>query len=141
LRQRVDRAAQPLLEVWLGMPCCAADLCDTVQLRLPVAMPFHLAHPVQRDGDRDGVQPGRECCLATEVAQPVERADERLLCEILREVRITVRHAMAEAVYAVHVLVVQRALRTRITIEYASYQKLLVHPGPCPHVRRAFLSV
>ena len=55
------------------------------------------------------MQPGRKCGIATERAEPVERANERFLGEILRE-GIVAREPESQAVHAVHMRVIQRAL-------------------------------
>jgi len=80
-----------------------------LDVRFPLPKPLHFAQPIQDDRRRDGVQPGRECGFAPKRVEPVERADERLLREVLRECIIS-GEPVGQAVHAVHVGVVQRPL-------------------------------
>ena len=108
-RQLIDRFLESSLQIWFCMPLQRADLMCIVDVRLSLPEPLHLAQSIQHDRRRDRVQPGRKCGIAAERAESVERPDERLLGEILRE-GIVAREPERQAVHPVYMRVVQRAL-------------------------------
>jgi len=89
------------------------DVVRVVDIRFPLPKPLHLPQAVQHDRGRDRVQPGRKRGIAAERTKPVERPNERFLGEILRE-GIIAREPEGQAVYAVHVRVIERALCSAI---------------------------
>ena len=58
--------------------------------------------------------------------QPVERTDERLLCEILRQITIT-REPIRQPIDAIDVRVVQRTFRRSVAGEASRHELLVSH--------------
>ena len=79
--------------------------------------------------DEDLVQPGGQLGLASKPAQPLERADERVLGEFARQLVVS-REPVGETVDAVHVGVVQRALRGAVPGPDSGNQFAFVHQAP-----------
>src|SRR5258705_3386706 len=61
------------------------DVVRVVDIRFPLPKPLYLPQAVQDDRRRDRVQPRRERGIATERAEPVERANERFLGNVRSE--------------------------------------------------------
>src|SRR5438132_9101244 len=100
-----------------------------VQIRFPLAKALHLSQPVQHHRGGDGMQPGGEFRLAPKRAQPIERADERVLGELTRQLVVS-RQAVGQPVDTIHVGVVQRALRGAVPGPDFGYQFAFVHQAP-----------
>ncbi len=75
------------------------------------------------------MQPGGQLGLASKPAQPLERADERVLGEFARQLVVS-REPVGEAVDAVHMGVVQRALGGAVPGPDSGYQFAFVHQAP-----------
>src|SRR3989454_2985788 len=75
------------------------------------------------------LQPGGEFRLAPKRAQPIERADERVLGELTRQLVVS-RQAVGQSVDTIHVGVVQRALRGAVPGPDFGYQFAFVHQAP-----------
>src|SRR3989454_2814765 len=75
------------------------------------------------------LQPGGEFRLAPKRAQPIERAHERVLGELTRQLVVS-RQAVGQSVDTIHVGVVQRALRGAVPGPDFGYQFAFVHQAP-----------
>src|SRR3989454_5670640 len=75
------------------------------------------------------LQPGGEFRLAPKRAQPIERAHERVLGELTRQLVVS-RQAVGQSVDTIHVGVVQRALRGAVPGPDFGYQFAFVHQTP-----------
>src|SRR5213595_1764875 len=98
-----------------------ADFVCIIDVRFALPKPLDLAQSIQHDRRRDRMEPGRERSLAPERAEPVERANERFLGEILRE-GIIAREPESQAVHPVHMRVIERALCFAIPGADAGYK-------------------
>src|SRR5690606_39675046 len=74
LRESRDRPLEPLPEIRLDDGRRCGPVPRLLQLDLVVPLAPELAEPVQRDRDRDRVQPRRERGLAAETPEPLERS-------------------------------------------------------------------
>src|SRR3954469_10660060 len=107
--ERVDRLIEPGAEIrWNGAHLRRQER-RFVEIGGAKSDAFHFAHAIQGDRYRDRVEPCRERRIAAELLEPFESANKRVLREIRREIAVS-RHAIDEAVDAIHMSVVQRAL-------------------------------
>ncbi len=130
LGQRRDGFAESGFQVRFGLRPCLRGGQPVNQIGLALAQPPDLAHAVERNADRDRVQPGRQCSLSAKLDQASERTEESLLRKVLREVCVAPCQATGETKDAVDVRVVQLALGRGVTREYASDQVFFQAAAP-----------
>jgi hypothetical protein len=126
VRQLVYGPVQPSLQIGVAPGRQASDLSRVIQPHFALSEALYSPEPVQGDRDGDGTDPGGQRRLAAELLQPVERPDERLLHPVLRPVEVS-RHAIDQPEDPVHVRLVERPLRTRITRQDSADQFAVVH--------------
>jgi len=122
---RIDRCSDPAPQVGVGVMRDRTEPLVFVQRCLPFAKPLHLPHPVQRDGDRDAVKPGAEGRVSAKPAQLIERANERVLREILSQLRIATE-SIDEPVHPGGVRLVQLAPGHPVSVEDTGDQRPFV---------------
>src|SRR6266487_822454 len=79
LRELIDRLFESRLQIRLRLRMWRPDLARIIDVRHTLPESLYLAQPAQHDRRRDGVQPRRECRVASKRTESFECPDEGFL--------------------------------------------------------------